>query len=118
MSSTSSEHGSDSLSHLSIPNFQLQIPLNREHWRQWRINFEAYAGSNKFLDILNGKYVNHPDTSTLPIKADNKGGTRPLGVMDSYWQFYQKYLTEKDMHVAKAWNPIIAIAAQHQKSLF
>jgi hypothetical protein len=117
MSSTSSEHGSDSLSHLSIPIFQLQIPLNREHWRQWRINFEAYAGSNKFLAILNGKYVEHPDPSTLTIKADNKGGTRPLGVMDSYWQFYQKYLTEKDMHVAKAWNAIIAIAAQHHSHL-
>jgi len=87
MSSTSSEHGSDSLSHLSIPNFQIQIPLNREHWRQWRINFEAYAGSNKFLAILNGKYVEHPDPSTLTIKADNKGGTRPLGFMDSYLQF-------------------------------
>jgi hypothetical protein len=116
MYSTSSEHGSDSLSHFSIPNFQLQIPLNREQWRQWRINFEAYAGSHKFLSVLNGTYVKHDDPSTIMINQSG-GKTRAMNVTDSYWQFYQKYLADKEMNIAKAWNAIIASAAQHHSHL-
>jgi len=115
MSSLSSQHGSDSLSHFSIPNFQLQIPSNREQWRQWRINFEAYAGSNKFLTVLNGTYIAYDDPVDFEVK--DKGGTRKMTVTDSYWQFYQKHIADKETHVAKAWNAIITIATAHHSHL-
>ena len=46
-----------------------------------------------------------------------RGKTREMNVTDSYWQFYQKYMAEKEVNVAKAWNAIIAIATSHHSHL-